>query len=65
MAVGQCYGTAKMEEGIDVFREGKFEMLALTETKLKGNGKISLCGVNGIIGMFRRWKELGKVWPSS
>ena len=54
-----------MEEGIDVFREGKFEMLALTETKLKGNGKISWCGVNGIIGMFKRWKELGKVWPSS
>ena len=26
----------KREEGVDVFREGKFELLALTETKLKG-----------------------------
>ena len=28
---------------------GKVELLALTETKLKGNGEISWCGVNGII----------------
>ena len=34
---------------MDIFREGKFELLNLTETKLKGNGEISLCGVNGII----------------
>ena len=25
-------------------------MLALTETKLKGNGEVLWCGVNGIIG---------------
>ena len=30
-------GTAKREEVVDVFREGKFELLALTETKLKEN----------------------------
>ena len=30
-------------------REGKFELLALTETKLKGNGKVTWSGVNGII----------------
>ena len=34
---------------MDVFRKGKFELLALTETKLKGNGEVSWCGVNGII----------------
>ena len=34
---------------VDVYREGKFEILALTEMKLKGNGDISWYGVNGII----------------
>ena len=32
-----------------VFRERKFELLALKETKLKGNGEVLWCGVNGII----------------
>ena len=32
---------AKREDVVDVFREGKFELLALTELKLKGNGKVS------------------------
>ena len=34
---------------MDVFQKGKFELLALTETKLKRNGEVSWCGVNGII----------------
>ena len=34
---------------VDVFRKGKFELLALTETKVKGNGEVSWRGVNGII----------------
>ena len=34
---------------MDFFRKGKFELLALTETKFKGNGEISWCGVNDII----------------
>ena len=34
---------------MDVFRKGKFELLALMETKLKVNGEVSWCGVNGII----------------
>ena len=33
------------EEVVDVFRKGKFELLALTETKLKGNGEVSWCKV--------------------
>ena len=34
---------------MDIFREGKFEFLALTETKLKWNGEVSWFGVNSII----------------
>ena len=33
---------------VDVFKEGKFELLTLTDMKLKGDGEISWCGVNGI-----------------
>ena len=49
--------TTKREEVMDISKEGKFELLALTETKLKGKGEVSL-------PVFRRWKELGKVWLS-
>ena len=38
----------KQEEVVDVFRKGKFELLAL-EMKMKGNGEVSWCEVNGII----------------
>ena len=31
---------------VDVFRKGKFELLALTEIKLKGDGEVSRCGAN-------------------
>ena len=31
----------KREEMVDAFRKGKFELLALAETKLKGKGKVS------------------------
>ena len=41
--VRRINGIAKREEVVDVFRKGKFELLALTETKLKEND------VNGII----------------
>ena len=34
---------------MDVFIEGKFQLLVLTETELKGNGEVSWSGVNGII----------------
>ena len=34
---------------VDLFREGKFELLPLMEMKLKGNGEVSWCGVNNII----------------
>ena len=41
--------TMKREDVADVFRKGKFELLALTETKLKGNEEVSWCGLNNII----------------
>ena len=44
---------AKREGVVDVFREGEFELFALPETRLKGNGEISWCGVNDIIGRFQ------------
>ena len=34
---------------MDVFKEEKFELLALTATKLKGKGEVSSCGDSGII----------------
>ena len=34
---------------MDVFRERKFELVVLTETKLNGNGEVSWFGVNGIL----------------
>ena len=36
--------TTKREEVVDIFKKGKFDLLALTETKLKEKVK-----VNGII----------------
>ena len=42
---------------VDVFREGRFELLALTETKLKGKGEISWFGVNGIISGVQEMKR--------
>ena len=34
-------GTAKRKEVVDVFREGKLGLLALTDTKLKEKGEVS------------------------
>ena len=52
---------------VDVFRKGKFEMFSLTETKLKTNGEVSWCGVNGIIAVERAREVvailLKYMWP--
>ena len=58
---------------MDVFREGRFELLALTEMKLKGNGGVSWCLVNGIIACVQEIKRaregvvilLNDVWHSA
>ena len=60
MNVRGINGTAKREDVVDVFKEGRFELFALKESKLKGKGEVTWCGVNGIIADVRRWKELGK-----
>ena len=41
--------TTKREEVVEIFIKGKFELLALTETKWKREGEVSWCEVNGII----------------
>ena len=46
---------------MDVFREGKVELLALTEMKLKGNREVSWCVVNGIIAGVQEM-ERAKEW---
>ena len=51
--------TAKRKEAVDILEEGKFELLALTLTTLKGNGGVSWCAVNGIIAGVQE-----KGWPS-
>ena len=48
------------EYGVDVFRKGKFELLAITGTNLKGNEEVLRCGVNGIIAIL-----LNNVWHSA
>ena len=51
---------------MDIFKKGKFELLVLTETKLKGKGEVSRSGVNvifaGVQEMERaveRWSRIG------
>ena len=58
---------------MDVFSKGKFELLALKETKLKGNGEVSWCEVNGIIASVQEMERaredvavlLNDVWHSA
>ena len=45
---------------VDAFRKGKFELLALTVTKLKGNGKVSWCGVNSINSSAQEMERTGE-----
>ena len=45
--------TTKREDVVDIFKRGKFELLALTEKKLKGKGEVSWCKVNGITASFQ------------
>ena len=64
--------TVKREEVVDIFKEGKLELLALMEMKLKGNGEVSWCGVNGIVAEVQEMERaregmailLNDVWHS-
>ena len=42
---------------MDIFKKGKFELLALTETKLKGKGEVSWPGVNVIFASVQEMKR--------
>ena len=46
---------------MDVFRKGKFEFLALMDTKLKGNEEITWCGVSGIIAGVQKERSMEEV----
>ena len=58
---------------MDVFREGKFQLFGLMETKLKENGEVSWCGANGIIAGIQEMERaregvailLNDVWHSA
>ena len=41
--------TTKREEMVDILKKGKFDLLALTEAKLKGEGEVSWGKANGLI----------------
>ena len=57
-------GIVRREEVVDVFRKGKFALLVLTVTKLKGNGEVSWCGVNGIIAGVYEIEKDKEAWLS-
>ena len=58
---------------MDVFKEGKFELLALMKMKLKGNGEVPWCVVYGIIASVQKRERvregvailLNDVWHSA
>ena len=57
----------------NIFKKGKFELLTLTETKLKGKREVSWCEVNGIISGVQEMERaregvatlLNDVWHSA
>ena len=46
---------------MDVFRKGKFKLLALAETKWEGKEELSWCGVSGIIAILQEM-ERAREW---
>ena len=57
------YVECKRDKVLNAFRNGKFELLALNEAKLKGNGKVSWSEVNDIIAGVLEIERLGNFWP--
>ena len=56
--------TTKWEEAVDIFKKGKFQLLPLTDTKLKGKGEVSWSGVNAIFTSVQEMKIARERWPS-
>ena len=65
--------TTKREEVVDIFKKGKFDLLALMESKLKGEGEVTWVEDNGIfsgVQEMERAREgvaslLSDVWHSA
>ena len=61
--------TRKREEVVDILKEGKFELLALTEKKLKGKEEVSWFGGNVIIAGVKEMEGvavlMNDVWHSA
>ena len=55
--------TTKREKVVDIFKNGKLELLASTETKLKGREKYHGLELMSSLPVFWRWKDLGKGRP--
>ena len=53
----------KRSSVIQVMRETKYDVLALSETKLKGNGMIEWDGVKNVKAGLEKEGERGKAWP--
>ena len=53
----------KRSSVIQVMRERKYDVLALSETKLKGNGMIEWDGMKGVKAGLEKKGERGKAWP--
>ena len=50
-------GEEKRKEVLDVFRNGRFDLLALTETKMTGSGEAEWCGVKCVYGGVERFER--------
>ena len=65
--------TTKREEVMEIFKKGKFELLALTETKMTGKGEVSCSAVNVIFAGVQKMERaregmavlLNDVWHSA
>ena len=44
-----------------MFLKGKSELFSLSEKKMKGNGEVSWCGVNGLSADVQETEALGRV----
>ena len=56
--------TTKRDDLVDIFKKGKFKLLALTETRLKGKGEVSWGGVNVIFTGGREMERAREGLPS-
>ena len=56
--------TTKREEVVDIFKKGKFELLALMVTKLKGKGEVSWSRISVRFASVQEMERARDGWPS-